>query len=596
MYHKSKTGKRVLAAILAMGLLLGASACQQAPPSAAAEESQEASAAVKAEQEGVSEVKNQEQEGDRNVVAKEQTGQGTVGTEEDGPFGRYKEPLTIEFVRTTDATADEKINKLSAAWDGQESWEDNRWIRLFQDELNIEVKYRWIVNTEQYAQKWKMSMASGDIPDVSKVDLIDLNHLADAGMIQDMGPYWDKYVNELTQSVVTADGTAVYDAIKVDGKMMGVPQVMAALDNYCYLWLRTDWMKKLDIEAPKTMEDFNKMLESFVTQDPDGNGKDDTYAMMFDKTLWYELEGFFWGYNAYPDTWLKAEDGSLVYGAIQPEMLKPLQTLQQMYNDGWLDKEFVVKDYLKANEMIAAGKTGVSSGGHWLPYDLAKSRENDPNADWGCFPWPTETGKPVVGELELGLRNTLAVKSGFEHPEAIIKMLNLYYEKLYGGTGDYSYWGNDRKTGVDGVWSMGPLDTFHPLINVIPYRDAVKVVNGEMQEGELKGASLDYYNNGKEMWEWERMWMPGNRSAGDLIEQVLEEKRVFTDNFIGASTPTMVERWAQMKELTDTTFTKIITGQLEAKEGFENFVKDWKKIGGDQITKEVNEWYDTNVK
>lgn len=543
-----------------------------------------------------SEVNVEEKEADRDIVAKEQAGSGSVATEEDGPFGRYKEPITIELVRLTNANDDNKIKQLADGWGTVETWEDNRWTRLYKDELNIQVKYRWIVNEDQYKQKWKMAMASGDIPDVAKVDLVDLNQLSDAGLIQEMGGIWEKYASPLTREVATADGTAVFDAISIDGKMMGVPQVMAALDSYRYLWIRTDWMKKLNSQAPKTMDEFIALMDAFVNKDPDGNGKKDTYAYMIDKTLWYGLEGFFWCFEAYPDTWMKASDGSLVYGGIQKEMIQPLKTLQKMYKDGWIDKEFVVKDYAKANEMIAAGRTGVSAGGHWLPYDIGKSRENNPEADWGCFEWPSATGKPARGEMELGLRSTFAVKKDYEHPEAIVKMLNLYYEKLYGTTGNYSYWGNDSKTNVDGVWYFGPMDSFHPLINIIPYRDAVKVTKGEMAESELKGASLDYWNNGQKMWEWERMWLPGENSAGDNVEKMLNEKRLFTDNFVGASTETMVERWGQLTELTDTTITKIITGDLDAETGFNNYVADWKRIGGDKITKEINDWYKENVK
>ncbi len=586
-----KKCKKVLSILLVATMLVSVAGCNSDPAETDSEDLP-STVEVEGDQEGGQDVKDEESEDDREVVAQEQTGEGTVGTVEDGPFGRYEEPITITFVRTTSPTNEEKINTVAEGWGTVETWEDNRWTRLFKDELNINVEYEWIANDQQFEQKWKMSMAAGEIPDISKVDLIDLNHLTEAGLIQEMGMYWDEYATDSTKSIVEADGELVYDAISVDGKMMGVPQVMAALDNYRYLWLRTDWMENLNKEAPTTMEEFVELMGAFVTEDPDGNGEDDTYAMLMDKTLWYTLEGFFWAFDAYPDTWLKTSEDTLVYGAIQPEMKDALQTLQDMYNNGWLDEEFVVKDYSKSIENISAGKLGVASGGHWQPYDFSDSRENNPDADWGCFEWPSATGEPVKGEIELGLRNTLAVREDFEHPEAIIKMLNLYYEKLYGETGDYSYWGNDRKTGVDGVWWFGPMDSFHPLVNIIPYRDAVSVVNGEMEEEDLQGASLDYYNNCLSMWEWERMWFPGNNSAGDHIEMMLQEDRLFTDNFVGASTPTMTERWSQMNELMDTTFTKIITGELEVETGFNEFVEDWKNIGGDTVTVEVNEWYD----
>ncbi|MGG3280993.1 hypothetical protein [Paenibacillus solani] len=38
------------------------------------------------------------------------------------------------------------------------------------------------------------------------------------------------------------------------------------------------------------------------------------------------------------------------------------------------------------------------------------------------------------------------------------------------------------------------------------------------------------------------------------------------------------------------TFTKIIRGAASVDE-FDQFVLNWKNLGGDQITQEVNEWY-----
>ena len=40
------------------------------------------------------------------------------------------------------------------------------------------------------------------------------------------------------------------------------------------------------------------------------------------------------------------------------------------------------------------------------------------------------------------------------------------------------------------------------------------------------------------------------------------------------------------------TFTSIITGQKPVS-AFDDFVTNWKKLGGDKITAEVNDWYQT---
>ena len=60
---------------------------------------------------------------------------------------------------------------------------------------------------------------------------------------------------------------------------------------------------------------------AFATQDPDGNGVDDTYGLALVRELWgaqYGLEGFFNAYHAYPNIWYEDEEGNLVYGRCRP--------------------------------------------------------------------------------------------------------------------------------------------------------------------------------------------------------------------------------------------------------------------------------------
>ena len=51
----------------------------------------------------------------------------------------------------------------------------------------------------------------------------------------------------------------------------------------------------------------------------------------------------------------------------------------------------------------------------------------------------------------------------------------------------------------------------------------------------------------------------------------------------------MVERNATLQAMEEEVFTNIIMGAPI--DTFDKFVEDWKNLGGDDITKELNEWY-----
>lgn len=60
--------------------------------------------------------------------------------------------------------------------------------------------------------------------------------------------------------------------------------------------------------------------------------------------------------------------------------------------------------------------------------------------------------------------------------------------------------------------------------------------------------------------------------------------------FNAEPTATMKRSWEQLQTMEKQVYTNIIYGN-EPIEAFDKFVEDWKAQGGEQITQEVNEWY-----
>jgi hypothetical protein len=63
-----------------------------------------------------------------------------------------------------------------------------------------------------------------------------------------------------------------------------------------------------------------------------------------------------------------------------------------------------------------------------------------------------------------------------------------------------------------------------------------------------------------------------------------------TDYFSGPPTKTMTRRWEMLNRSQMETYTDIIYGKKPI-EAFDEFVENWYSSGGEDITKEVNEWY-----
>ena len=193
--------------------------------------------------------------------------------------------------------------------------DDNIWYREIESRLGIDVENEWTVMSGEYNTKLNLSIASGEIPDMLYVNnQTQLNTLVEAEMVADLTEVYEQYASEKTKAFMTGDGGAALDICTYDGKLYALPNMNATVYNVSLLWIRQDWLDNLGLSRPETMEDVINIARAFTTDDPDGNGVDDTYGLAFSQTLFdgtTSLTGLFNSYGAYPDHWVRLEDGTL---------------------------------------------------------------------------------------------------------------------------------------------------------------------------------------------------------------------------------------------------------------------------------------------
>lgn len=522
----------------------------------------------------------------------------TGAVAENDPLGKYEPAINIRFVRTIDD--DLSSNVLPST--PNETMESNRWLKLYSDALGINVTYDWTVaggyTDDAYTQKINVTLASGDLPDVVNVNAQQLKQLVDADMIEDMTAYWTDYASDFSKDIYTEEGESVLNSATFAGKLMAIPNVDASIECAQFLWIRKDWLDKLGLSVPTTMQELLAVADAFTTKDPDGNGVDDTFGMALTKNLYsgcMAAEGFFAGFHAYPNFWMQKEDGSLAYGSVQPEMKAALQALADMYAKGALDKEFGVKDGSKVAESIAAGKCGIDFGEQWNPiYPLLSNHTNDNNANWiGCNIVSFDDQLPKV-PLKFRTARYFAVRKGYEHPEAVVKMVNMHLEKNWGETNDFGYYYMPAENANTSVWKFSPVTPFPPFKNLNAFKELQKARAANdmgLVVGEAKSiqASLERYAAGDmSLWGWYKIY--GEDGVYLVLEDYQAHDQLLVESFVGAPTATMVERRATLEKMEKEVFVKIIMGAAPIEE-FDKFVNDWNELGGASITQEVNEWY-----
>src|SRR5256886_8693638 len=119
-----------------------------------------------------------------------------------------------------------------------------------------------------FETKLTAAATAHNLPDVVVDDAAQLGNFKTQGIIQPVDKSKVAGADQLTP--------ASWDSAKdLKGDIYAVP--FSAQANL--LFIRSDWLAKLNLQPPKTWQDVAVVAKAFTAGDPDGNGKADTYGL-----------------------------------------------------------------------------------------------------------------------------------------------------------------------------------------------------------------------------------------------------------------------------------------------------------------------------
>jgi len=469
---------------------------------------------------------------------------------------------------------------------------NNVWTRSYLEDLGIKLTYEWVVDASEFGEKMNLAITSGDLPDVFTVNPTQYKMLSDEGLIWDMTDIFEQYASENTKDVMTQDPIG-YKSMHIDGRLMGLAYTDSSPGTCSLLWIRKDWLDKLGIPEPENMNDVLEIAEAFVRVDPDGNGEDDTYAFAFTGSA-RSFYPFMNAFHAYPSIWVLQDNGKLAHGSIQPEMKAALAKLQDMYKSGLIDPEFAVKD---PGEDIVNGKIGMTYHAWWgifanLPY----TRVNNPEADWKAYP-PMSIDEGIgKTQYSNAVGSYHVVNKNYQYPEAAVKMYNYWFDIIR----------NQTKENLERYLAdpENPDIVYYHYINLIgwePFSTVSDQLWAALESGDPTGlpynavATYDlimkYHEDNSYIEGWATHRGNGLGGSESILRMVGNDRGVF-NQFYGIPTPTMAEKMPALDAMMEEMILDIVLGA--PLDNFDRYVEDWKRLGGDDITSEVNEWYQRN--
>ena len=348
-----------------------------------------------------------------------------------GPMGRFDPPITVTMARM-----DISSSTINAMPDG-DTIHDNAWIRAIYNELGIIVEYDWVVPSDQYDQRFGITIAAGDMPDMIRAhNMTQFRLLLDSDLLADMTDIWANWSTPLTRDIATSDGGFQLSTATFSGRLMGIPSTGSLTDQCSLIWIRQDWLDALNLQRPTTMDELLATAQAFVDADFSGSG---TFGFGFQNNLLargnLESAGFMAGFHAHMGGWLQDGTGNLVFGSIQPEMRNALEAMADAFERGLIDREFGVKNSTMVAEDVAAGRIGITFGAMWNPlFPFNMSRNADPNADWVPLRLVSADARPAMPMVSNPVAFYSVANRNAANPEAVVMIMNLWNEWMFGET------------------------------------------------------------------------------------------------------------------------------------------------------------------
>ncbi len=322
----------------------------------------------------------------------------------------------------------------------------------------IDTKYNidldaWELDPKKFDEQLNVRFAGGEMPDIFTTNTTaNLPSYVEGGiaaeipvsLIREKAPHYAEAVDRIDPTI--------WDAMTYNGKNYGYAQPMAIYPMAVF-W-NQNWLDKLGLQPPTTLEEMEKVLLAFVNDDPDGDGKNDT-AGMAERTFGaifgaYGVRCVTGGNTGFKVEEMQLDEQGLPFFPYITERAKEALTLlHKWYELGIVDKEFVTGEnhggYSWDSHSFMNGRIGVTCAqpSHYFmtslddsdPKNLGRCMRDykaiDPNAKVTIGPAPigpygdqgTEAWAPV-GKL------VVVTQKAMEDPrkiDAILKMLDDFY-------------------------------------------------------------------------------------------------------------------------------------------------------------------------
>lgn len=439
------------------------------------------------------------------------------------------------------------------------------------------VKIKWeVLPTAQYSTTMQTRLAaSQDIPDIFMIPnsdsvlkygqeeiLMPLNDLIakHAPNTRKMFEKWPQLKKLYTQP---------------DGKIYGISTVVigGAEVELRSLMVRKDWLQKVGMKEPSTLDEWYQLLKAFKEKDMNGNGQADEIPFVAPTMGTYGMFAYPFGLHYHMSSgWWAGEDGKVKYEIIEPAFKEYLTYLNKLYAEGLIHPEIVAGNDAKLNSLISKNVVGASCHNSTViaTWDSLLSTAGVKDGEYAAVLPPKSPDGKVILEKKSPLASWFGISKKSKNAEVAMKWLDYVWASEEGniltnfGIEGKSYTMKEGKPQLTDWVMKNPdnLDMGSALrtLGAFPTLPYVQTRELMLQLNPPKGQA--YFEKAKEY----------TIDPFPKLTGTMEENEKMTS--IMADVNTLVSEKIQ----------KFIMG-VDSMDKFDNFVKQVKSMGIDEVIK-----------
>ncbi|MDF2648720.1 MAG: hypothetical protein K0Q73_4525 [Paenibacillus sp.] len=459
--------------------------------------------------------------------------------------------------------------------------------KYLEQKYNVKIKPIGI-DRANWQQQVNIKLASGEKPDFfGTVDggFGDFLNYVKQGVIGEIPvEKIRKYAPNYSKMVDETDKTA-WDVGVVDGKNYGIPKFFGEGGSPFIPAYNEAWLKKIGYnEPPKTLAELEDVMTKFRNDDPDGNGKKDTYGISArgKDTLGSNqiFNTVFASHGVHPAAWIVV-DGKVQFGFTSEQSRAALKVLNKWYKAGIIDPEFVTDDWNSYRAKFVNGKIGMLDQAAWYHNHIS----GQVGADAAKANMKTVIGKPVIGPMG----KMMGIAQGFKQSPFAIgadavkdeKKLEAILKVLDGVA-------TDQEPYMMAIF--GEKGTHYDIVDGGPVRKAEYI--DPIKAASSIGSNFFIIQGNPNLLKLE---YPTEKQA---FKEKINDKGItpITDAMQLRIIPSFDANKDALTKMLKEFELKFIVGEVDLDKGFDNFVAEMNKIGLEKATAEANAIYAASKK